>query len=69
VLTRVGHDIISGVGKVSVWYTGFELYRNDSINVCAARFIPCPMKAGEVNIAYTALIPDIAPIGGPYNVR
>lgn len=64
-----GHDIISGNGKVSVWYTSFELYRNDSINVCAARFIPCPLKAGEVNLHYTATIPDIAPIGGPYNVR
>lgn len=64
----VVQDIYSGIGRVSVYYAGFELYRNDSINVCAARFIPCPMKAGEVNHAYTATIPDIAPIGGPYEV-
>lgn len=66
--SMLDHPVTSGKGKIEVWYSGFELFRDDNLDICKFGIIECPLKAGKINITYTNTIPDVAPLGGPYNV-
>jgi hypothetical protein len=62
-------QIRSGKGSVVVLFEGFELFRQDNIDICNfGGALKCPVAAGPVDIKYGAVIPGVAPIG-PYQIK
>jgi len=56
--------IVSGIGAVVVNFEGFELYKNDNIDICNfGGALKCPVSIGELVSAYENEIPSVAPVG------
>lgn len=66
---RLSKPITSGKGGVVVLFEGFELFKDDNIDVCNfGGALKCPVAAGPIEIKYSNTIPGVAPIG-PYEGR
>jgi hypothetical protein len=56
--------IVSGVGAVVVNFEGFELYKNDNIDICNfGGALKCPVNIGDLVSIYENEIPSVAPVG------
>lgn len=66
---RLSKPITSGKGGVVVKFEGFELYKDDNIDICNfGGALKCPQAPGPIEIKYSNTIPGVAPIG-PYEGR
>eukprot|EP01080_Neovahlkampfia_damariscottae_P007351 gene7351-11673_t len=56
--------IVSGIGAVVVNFEGFELFKDDNIDICNfGGALKCPVSIGELLSSYENEIPSVAPVG------